>query len=171
MNKIIDFFFEIVTFPGVIIHEMAHQIACRLMKVPVFEVCYFRLNTPCGYVVHDIPKTFAQTVMISIGPFIWNTLLGVAAYIPGRFSANHGIVEYFFIWLGGSIIIHAIPSQQDIDHISNWLEKKKVSAITKWIFYPATSIIKGVTWIGTTFIGVLHVGIITLVVEKLILAI
>lgn len=50
------FLISIVTFPGVIVHEMAHQIFCRLCGVAVFDVCYFRFGNPSGYVVHEIPK-------------------------------------------------------------------------------------------------------------------
>jgi hypothetical protein len=36
----------IVTFPGVIVHELAHQLFCRLYKVSVFEEVYFQAENP-----------------------------------------------------------------------------------------------------------------------------
>lgn len=36
-----------LTFPGVIVHEMAHQLFCRLFRVAVLDVCYFRFG-PAG---------------------------------------------------------------------------------------------------------------------------
>lgn len=38
------FLISIATFPGVIVHEAAHQLFCRLTKVAVLDVCYFRLK-------------------------------------------------------------------------------------------------------------------------------
>lgn len=66
---------SIITFPGVIVHELAHQLFCRWFKIPVFEVCYFRFENPIGYVIHEPAKKGYQTILISIGPFIINTIL------------------------------------------------------------------------------------------------
>jgi hypothetical protein len=65
-----------LTFPGVIVHELAHQLFCRLFKIPVFEVVYFQMKNPAGYVLHETPQSKWQTMMISVGPFVLNTLLG-----------------------------------------------------------------------------------------------
>lgn len=40
-------------FPGVMVHELAHQLFCRLMGVPVYEVKYFQFADTCGYVAHE----------------------------------------------------------------------------------------------------------------------
>ena len=58
------FVISIATFPGVIVHEFAHQLFCRLAKVAIFEVCYFRIGNPSGYVTHEIPKKTYQNVLI-----------------------------------------------------------------------------------------------------------
>ena len=42
MFVIPGFIISLVTFPGVIVHELAHQIFCMLMKVPVYDVKYFQ---------------------------------------------------------------------------------------------------------------------------------
>jgi hypothetical protein len=31
----------LATFPGVIVHELAHQLFCRWFRIPVLNVCYF----------------------------------------------------------------------------------------------------------------------------------
>ena len=43
----------LVTFPGVIVHEAAHFLFCRLRRVAVFDVCYLRFGNPAGYVIHS----------------------------------------------------------------------------------------------------------------------
>ena len=42
---------SLVTFPGVIVHEAAHLPFCRLRRMPVVEVCFFRVGNPAGYVI------------------------------------------------------------------------------------------------------------------------
>lgn len=49
------FLISILTFPGVIVHEIAHQLFCRICGVAVLDVCYFKAGNPAGYVVHEIP--------------------------------------------------------------------------------------------------------------------
>lgn len=126
----------ILTFPGVIVHELAHQLACRIMKVPVFEVCYFRFQRPNGYVIHENPKNLVKTIIISMGPFIVNTFLGVIIFISGKFSIREGALEYFLMWLGISIIMHAFSSQGDLDHIFKGLKEKGTPIFMKVLVYP-----------------------------------
>lgn len=64
------FLITILTFPGVIVHELAHQIFCRICRVAVFDVCYFKFGNPAGYVVHEHPKNAYSQILIGIGPFL-----------------------------------------------------------------------------------------------------
>src|SRR5438128_12535555 len=79
----------LVTFPGVIVHELAHQLFCRLYKIPVFKVVYFQATNPAGYVIHDAPANKFQSVMISIGPFFLNTILGGLIALPASLPVLH----------------------------------------------------------------------------------
>ena len=107
----------LATFPGVIAHEAAHLLFCRIRKVAVFEVCYFRLGNPAGYVVHEPTDDFTTSFLIAVGPFIINSLLCVVfcfpAVLPVRVFGLSDPVSYFWIWLGVSIGMHAFPSTQD----------------------------------------------------------
>lgn len=42
---------SILTFPGIIVHEFAHMLFCRIRKVAVFDACYFRVGNPAGFVI------------------------------------------------------------------------------------------------------------------------
>ena len=115
------FLISIITFPGVIVHEAAHQLFCRLARVAVLDVCYFRLGNPAGYVTHEIPRKPYQHILIGIGPFILNTLLGALISLPAAipilkfkmdFSAST-FLEFILIWLGVSIAMHSFPSTTD----------------------------------------------------------
>lgn len=104
------------TFPGVIVHEIAHQLFCRWFRVAIFDVCYFRFGNPAGYVIHEHPRKPLQNVLIAVGPFLINTILGAViaapAVIPIHFEGA-GPIDWVLGWLGFSIAMHAFPSTGD----------------------------------------------------------
>jgi hypothetical protein len=118
---------SILTFPGVIVHETAHLFFCRLFKVPVYQVCFFRVGNPAGFVIHGPTESFAATFFISLGPFFINTLLCIlfctAAFLPVYELKVFDPLGYFFYWLGISIGMHSFPSDQDATHV--WDEAPK----------------------------------------------
>jgi hypothetical protein len=122
----------LVTFPGVIVHEAAHLFFCKLRRVAVFDVCYFRVGNPAGYVLHERPDSFTSSFLIAVGPFIINSLLCVLfcfpAFVPVRLFGKGDPMSYFLIWLGISIGMHAFPSTQDARVL--WQQAK--SATSKW---------------------------------------
>lgn len=110
-----------LTFPGVIIHEAGHLFFCRLFKLHVFDVSFFRFGNPAGYVVHQQSENFTAQFFVSMGPFFANTILCVifcsAAFLPVWELKIFDPLAYFFYWLGLSIGMHAFPSTQDLSHL------------------------------------------------------
>lgn len=112
------FLIAAVTFPGVIVHEFAHQLFCRLFGVPVYDVVYFQMKNPSGYVAHEPTEKPLASFMISVGPFIVNTLLGMLIVFPAavelfRFEVYQNLLVLLLGWLGISILMHAFPSTGD----------------------------------------------------------
>jgi len=107
----------LLTFPGVIIHEAAHMLFCKWGRVAVLDVCFFRFGNPAGYVIHEEPRNFHTAFLISVGPFIVNSLLCILlcfpAFVPVRIFDRADPISYFLLWLGLSIGMHAFPSTQD----------------------------------------------------------
>jgi len=139
------FIISFITFPGIIVHELAHQLFCRLYKVPVFEVVYFQTENPPGYVLHEKVANKWHSVMISIGPFIVNTVLGALISLPAAlpiFTFNTaGPLDYLLIYLGVSIAMHAFPSTVDGDAIWQILKEKETSLWLKIAGYPIVGLI------------------------------
>jgi Putative zincin peptidase len=119
---------SILTFPGIIVHEFAHMLFCKLRKIAVLDACYFRVGNPAGYVVHENTDDFTSTFLVSMGPFIVNTLLCLLiclpAYMPIKFFNIDHPLSYFLIWLGVSIGMHAIPSNQDANNVFQQAKEK-----------------------------------------------
>ena len=139
------FVLSAVTFPGVIVHELAHQLFCRLYKVPVFKVVYFQFGNPAGYVLHEAPASKWQSIMISIGPFFVNTILGALIALPAALPVftfeNGGWLDYVLIYLGVSIAMHAFPSTGDANVIWEVLKEKDTNLLVKIIGYPLVGLI------------------------------
>ena len=111
---------SIFTFPGVIVHEISHRFFADLAGVPVYNVCYFRLGNPAGYVVHGDTEKLMQSFLISTGPLLVNTILcaiiGSSAVYPILVLDVNDVSPIFgvLVWLSVSIGMHAFPSNQDM---------------------------------------------------------
>jgi hypothetical protein len=143
------FIITYLTFPGVIVHELAHALFCRLFGIPIYQVKFFQIvlirGMPAGYVVHGPAKQPWHGVMVSIGPFFVNTILGALIASPGaipilRFGSKSPL-DYFFAWLGISIAMHAFPSTGDAASIWKTIHRPGVPALTKLISYPLVGLI------------------------------
>ncbi|MBI4606516.1 MAG: DUF3267 domain-containing protein [Planctomycetes bacterium] len=117
------FVVALLTFPGVIVHEAAHLLFCKLRRVAVLDACFFRLGSPAGYVVHEQVKEFGTSFLIATGPFFVNSILCVffcfPAFVPVRVFDRGDLLSYFLIWLGVSIGMHSFPSTQDARNLWN----------------------------------------------------
>ncbi len=128
------FLISIVTFPGVIVHELAHVLFCKLTGTPVHQVCYFRIGNPAGYVIHSRPTSVWKHILIGIGPFFLNTLLGlafgIAALLLHLDFENGSPLVFIFAWLAVSIAMHSFPSIGDARGIwsSVWSEGSPITA-------------------------------------------
>jgi len=114
----------ILTFPGVVLHEFAHQVGCMLAKTKVEKVCYFRLKNPCGYVIHEQPIYISRSVIITLLPIVFGYGTTIILAICARgilwstpFGYSPGLVFYFLIWLAFSAAMHALSSDEDIDSL------------------------------------------------------
>lgn len=51
----------LVTSPGVILHEYAHKHVAMAVGLQLYEVVYFRIGNPAGYVLHEPPHTLGKS--------------------------------------------------------------------------------------------------------------
>jgi len=136
---------SIFTFPGTIVHELAHQLFCRWFNIPVFKVVYFQPKNPTGYVLHETVQNKWHGMLISIGPFFVNTLLGIIIAFPAALPVfkfhNGNVADYVLIYLGVSIAMHAFPSTGDAKAIWDDLNDADTSIWVKIIGYPLVGLI------------------------------
>jgi Putative zincin peptidase len=135
----------LATFPGVIVHELAHQLFCRWFRVPVLQVCYFRVGNPAGFVIHEPPTKSYQSIFISIGPFLINSILGALIAFPAALPVikfgEGDLLDYLLIWLGISIAMHAIPSSGDAKSLWQSVKGPGLSSAVRFAVAPIVGII------------------------------
>ena len=121
---------SLLTFPGVIVHEIAHRFFCDRAKVPVYEICYFRLGNPAGYVLHKPTTDLRSSFLISVGPFLINSVLCILLTFPYAARLMIESTQYpgsviLLAWLGYSIGMHAFPSNDDIQNFTEQVAATK----------------------------------------------
>jgi hypothetical protein len=167
---------QLITFPGIIVHELAHQLFCRWFKIPVFKVVYFQTARPVGYVIHESSGTPVQTVLVSIGPFIVNTVLGALIALPASmpvFELNNAtLLDYLLIYLGVSIAMHAFPSTQDAQNVLDIARRKDSPFWLRVLGYPIVGLIYigslgSMFWLDLVYGVVIAMGIPHLIIACL----
>ncbi|SIR97973.1 metalloprotease family protein [Natronorubrum thiooxidans] len=125
---------QLLMLPGIVVHEFAHKRACDLVGVPVLEVAYFRFGDPSGYVRHVQPERYRQSFVISVAPFLVNTIVSLAVFFgfavlvttvtesPVSFelladletvSSDVLVLAAVLGWLGIAVGMQAFPSTGD----------------------------------------------------------
>ncbi|HVK47414.1 MAG TPA: DUF3267 domain-containing protein [Pseudobacter sp.] len=167
---------SIATCPGVVVHELAHQLFCRLFKVPVFQVVYFQVGNPAGFVLHETPQYKWQSILISVGPFFVNTLLGALIALPAALPVftlnNANFLHYVLIYLGVSIAMHAFPSTGDAAVIWKEIRKDDTKLLTKLVGYPVVGLIYlgslgSMIWLDLVYGLAVAIGIPNLIIHWL----
>ncbi len=130
-----------LTFPGVIVHELAHELVCRLLGVRVHKACYLRLGNPPGYVVHDSPGTVMGHILIGTGPFLVNSICGAVLGLIFALGSFHSWPRYALPWLGVSIAMHSFPSTGDAKSIWRGLWGRGMPIIGRIISVPLVLVI------------------------------
>jgi hypothetical protein len=165
---------SLITFPGVIVHEIAHQLFCRLCRVAVLDVKYFSIGeNPSGYVVHEIPRKLSHQVLIGIGPFFVNTIVGalisLSAAQPVLEFGTGSLLDYIFIWLGVSIAMHSFPSTGDAKSILNALNDMEASIIAKIFLYPLVGLIYLCSFGSVVWLDLIYGAGVALIIPTLII--
>lgn len=128
-----------ITFPGVVMHEIAHRIFCHLTGVPVYDVRYFSpMQSPSGYVDHGPPPTLRAAFLIAAGPLFVNSLLcsllTFSAVIPLMILQDGAAsgVSVFLMWIGISIGMHAFPSNHDARSFAELVHERRGKGVV-WV--------------------------------------
>lgn len=153
-----------LTFPGIIVHELGHLLLCRIANVRVKGWCLFQLKNPMGFVVHEIPESVWKGFLITFGPFFVNSILTVLLAVLWFFAQQVPILNLFLLWMAFSIGAHAFPSTGDAKSLwGQTTESFKKKQFWNAIFVPFVIIIYigailSIFWFDFIYAGALIFG-------------
>ncbi len=130
--------------PGVIVHELAHWLFCIIFDVKVYKVKLFRFSEIAGYVEHEEATNIFSAFFVSFGPLFLNSFIAFVLF--QQFDLD--FLDYkkmLFLYLGISIALSAIPSDEDGNVFGNYIKHKVKSNFLffpLFIFFPLTWILK-----------------------------
>ncbi|MDO8056175.1 MAG: metalloprotease family protein [Candidatus Hermodarchaeota archaeon] len=107
-------FIRYLAFPGVVLHELCHELLCRITRVPVLEHRLRFLNNKSGVegILIDTRhiRTFTTGFLVAFAPVI---ILALALYMSLLFWSMlpmHELLKYYFIFC---FFIGLAPSKTD----------------------------------------------------------
>lgn len=115
------FYWIDILFPGVVVHEASHALACYACGVKVHRISVHRNS---GMVVHD--KTTARaSLLIGLFPLLVGAVLAFLLFQWGKqLNAREMWVSLGLIWAGLSVGFHSIPSVQDVHNIVGTVQQR-----------------------------------------------
>ncbi len=165
-----------LTFPGIIVHEFAHALFCRLTRTKVHEVCYFRFGNPAGFVRHDPPTSVWKQLLIAGGPFIINSIAGfVIGLLAFKFIMPHkdwSVLRFIAGWLTVAVGMHAFPSRPDAVSVWQALWGKdagKVPVAARIVGTPIAAIMYLGALFAVAMVDVVYGAVVGLLIPYLIL--
>jgi hypothetical protein len=130
------------TFPGVIVHEFAHKLACERLNIKVFEVKYFIFSIKlfggeAGHVIHEKPKKYLHSIIVGVAPLFLNTTLMVIFAVISKYTVYGNDINIILLWLAFSMGVNAFPSDQDMDNVRqhDFSDMKSAKFMTSALYY------------------------------------
>lgn len=106
---------EILLFPGLVLHEIAHFLMCLVLGV---KVKGFKISLREGFVTHVIPKSIIKSLLIAIAPFFFGMLVSYLLITNVR-------IELISFYLSFVILYMSFPSMEDtrFNTHHHWVKK------------------------------------------------
>ena len=177
----------VATFPGVVVHEIAHRLLCDLTGVPVYEVSYFKFKelaswdtsseNTVGYVVHAPNPGFWRQLLISMAPLFLNTFLcmviGAVALTPMFYcdALLYKGIFIFFSWLAISIGMHAFPSNQDLRLIRQEMKRARVSGLGFVMMWCLIKLLQGCNFLSQVWFNLFYAGFVGYIIPSIFLGV
>ena len=117
------FLYDLLTAPGVMVHELSHAIFCVFAGVKIYKIKLFQFGRVAGFVAHDEPTKFFQGFLISAGPLIINSLVALYLFARFNFSVDNKL-SLLYLYFGVALALHAIPSSGDAQALLNLANRR-----------------------------------------------
>lgn len=151
------YFYNLLTAPGVMMHELSHAFFCLTAGVKIHKIKLFQFGRLAGYVVHDEPTKFYQGFLVSFGPLILNSLFTLFAFSQFR-EPFYAWQPWVWAWLGFAAGMHAIPSTEDAKSLFGLANRRFFRNPLVVIGYPFVLILYILNFLKRLHIDFIYVG-------------
>ncbi|SEP13249.1 Putative zincin peptidase [Halorientalis persicus] len=100
--------------PGIVSHEAAHLLACRLTGVEVLRASVLNPFAADAYLDHERVTSFPADLLIAVAPLLCNTPLAFAAFVLAP-AVGTPLLSIPLYWLGVCFALTAFPSVGDTE--------------------------------------------------------
>jgi hypothetical protein len=113
------------TVLGVVLHELAHQFVAELFGLQVRKVDY------TSHVVHELPRTVIQAVLVAVAPLVVNSAfaaavfyvhLGQVPFDPAALAPHW--LDVVVVFVAFSLLFRAMPSTRDVRNVFTTVRKR-----------------------------------------------
>ncbi len=98
---------DLLLFPGVVFHELAHLLMCLLLSV---KVTRFKISLTGGFVEHVSPSSIIKSLLVATAPFIAAL---IAALIMLNIYTSGFYAEALKLYFSFVILYSSFPSLED----------------------------------------------------------
>ena len=108
-------FLELLFYPGVIIHEFTHFLACVLLGVKVTKI---KFGLKESFVQHHDVHDW-KTIIIAIAPFLLSNIIAVLGIWYAVEFRPEFYIFAIILWLAVTVVFQSIPSKKDIENVDS----------------------------------------------------
>ncbi|HRS42990.1 MAG TPA: metalloprotease family protein [Candidatus Diapherotrites archaeon] len=120
---------HILFFPGIILHETAHALACLIFGVKIKKIKF--IDKSGGYVVHEDSKDY-KIIIISLFPFLFNIFIAIICASIIEFTKEPFYI-FLLVWIGISALFFCVPSDQDTNNSFEAIKRTYYKKQSFWL--------------------------------------
>lgn len=153
------YFYALITAPGVAMHELGHALFCVLARVKIYKIKLFQFGEVAGYVNHEEPQKFYQSVLVSFGPLMVNSLTALICFarlLPPYTTWQTAV----YAWLGCAVGLHAIPSTGDAKTLLSVTNRRVRRNPLVLVGYPFVLALYVLNWLRRLHLDIIFVALL-----------
>lgn len=114
LRALANLFETVLLGPGIVSHEGAHVLACRLTGIEVTNGPVLNPFADDAYIDHERVESFPADFAIAIAPLLLNTALGLLSFVLATLTSTLPVAVPLY-WLGVCFALTAFPSVGDTE--------------------------------------------------------